>query len=62
MWVANTWGFVDLLNAVRSILQVNLPSFDLGTIWYIYTFYGPSVVVLHLMIFWILIKSKSWKK
>ena len=44
------------------VLQVNLPSFNLGTIWYIYTFYGPLVVVSHLMIFWILIKSKSWKK
>jgi len=62
VWVANTWGFADLLNALRSVLQVNLPSFNLGTIWYIYTFYGPLVVVSHLMIFWILIKSKSWKK
>jgi hypothetical protein len=62
VWVANTWGFVDLLNAIRSVLQVNLPSFGLGTIWYIYTFYGPLVVVSHLMIFWILIKSRSWKK
>ncbi|HEY4961222.1 MAG TPA: hypothetical protein VII29_10220 [Terriglobales bacterium] len=62
VWVANTWGFADLLNALRSVLQVNLPSFNLGTIWYIYTFYGPLVVVSHLMIFWILIKSRSWKK
>ena len=61
VWVANTWGFVDLLNAVRSVLQVNLPSFNLGSIWYIYTFYGPMVAVSHLMIFWILIKSRSWK-
>jgi hypothetical protein len=62
VWVANTWGFVDLLNAVRGVMQVNLPSFNLRTIWYIYTFYGPLVVVSHLLIFWILIKSKSWKK
>jgi hypothetical protein len=62
VWVTNTWGFADLLNALRSVLQVNLPSFNLGTIWYIYTFYGPLVVVSHLMIFWILIKSMSWKK
>lgn len=62
VWVANTWGFVDLLNAVRGVLQVNLPSFNLGTIWYIYIFYGPLVVVSHLMIFWVLIKSRSWKR
>jgi len=61
VWVANTWGFVDLLNAVRSVLQVNLPSFNLSTIWYIYAFYGPLVAVTHLLIFWVLIRSKSWK-
>ena len=61
VWVANTWGFVDLLNAVRSVLVVNLPTFNLSTIWYIYTFFGPVVIVSHLLIFWVLIKSKSWK-
>jgi hypothetical protein len=62
VWVTNTWGFVDLLNGLRGVLHLNVPSFNLGTIWYIYTFYAPLVVVSHLMIFWILIKSRSWKK
>jgi hypothetical protein len=62
VWVTNTWGFVDLLNGVRSILQLNVPSFNLNTIWYIYTFYVPLVLVSHLMIFWILIRSKSWNQ
>lgn len=62
VWVANTWGFVDLLNGLRGTLQLNIPSFNLATLWYIYTFYAPLVVVSHLMIFWILIKSKSWVK
>jgi hypothetical protein len=62
VWVANTWGFVDLLNGLRSVLQLNVPSFNLATFWYIYTFYAPLVIVSHLMIFWILIKSRSWKK
>ncbi len=61
VWVANTWGFVDLLNGVRGVLQLNVPSFNLSTLWYIYTFYAPLVLVSHLMIFWVLIKSKSWK-
>ncbi len=61
VWVANTWGFVDLLNAIRSVLVVNLPTFHLSTIWYIYAFFGPLVVVSHLLIFWVLIKSKSWR-
>jgi hypothetical protein len=62
VWVTNTWGFADLLNGVRGILQLNVPSFNLSTIWYIYTFYAPLVIVSHFMIFWILIKSKAWKK
>jgi len=62
VWVFNTWGFVDLLNALRSVLQVNLPSFRLGTVWYIYTCYAPLVIISHLMIFWILLKPRSWKK
>jgi hypothetical protein len=62
VWVANTWGFVDLLNGMRGLLHINVPSFNLGTIWYIYTFYAPVVIASHLMIFWILIKSKFLKK
>ncbi|MEO8321008.1 MAG: hypothetical protein ABI561_22075 [Bradyrhizobium sp.] len=58
VWVANTWGFVDLLNGVRGVLQLNVPSFNLATFWYVYTFYAPLVVVSHLTIFWILIKHR----
>ena len=62
VWVTNIWGFTDLLNGVRSLLQLNVASFNLDTIWYIYTFYAPLVLISHLMIFLILIKSKTWKK
>ena len=62
VWVANTWGFVDALNGGRSLVQLSVPSFNLGTFWYLFTFYGPLVIVSHLMIFWVLIKSKSWSK
>jgi hypothetical protein len=62
VWVANTWGFLDLLNGVRGVLQLNVPSFNLATLWYVYTFYAPLVIVSHLMIFWILIKYRSWQK
>jgi hypothetical protein len=61
VWVTNTWGFLDLLNGVRGVLQLNVPSFNLATSWYIYTFYAPLVIVSHVMIFWILIKSRPWK-
>lgn len=62
VWAANTWGFLDLLNGVRGVLQLNVPSFNLATLWYVYTFYAPVVLISHLMIFWVLIKSSSWKK
>ena len=61
VWVTNTWGFVDLLNGLRGVIQLNVPRFDLGTTWYIYTFYAPVVVVSHMMIFLTLLKSK-WGK
>jgi hypothetical protein len=45
VWMANTWGFIDLLNGLRGVLQLNVPSFNLGIFWYIYTFYAPLVIV-----------------
>lgn len=62
VWVFNMWGFVDLLNGVRALVELNVASFNLGTIWYIYTFYAPAVLFSHLMIFGILVKYRSWKK
>lgn len=62
VWATNTWGFLDLLNGVRGVLQLNVPSYDLATFWYVYTFYAPLVLVSHLMIFWILIKPRSWRE
>ncbi len=61
VWLTNTWGFLDLLNGLRGVIQLNVPSFYLGTFWYVYTFYAPLVVVSHLMIFWALMKPNSWK-
>lgn len=62
VWAANTWGFADLVNGVRSLVQLDVPSFDLSTIWYVYTFYAPVVLVSHVLIFWILIKPRPWAK
>jgi hypothetical protein len=62
VWVFNIWGFVDLLNGVRGLLQLNVPSFNLATLWYVYTLYAPVVLVSHLMIFWILFRPGAWKK
>ena len=61
VWVTNTWGFADLLNGLRGVLSLNVPSFNLSTIWYIYTFYAPLVIISHLLIFWVLL-NRSWKR
>lgn len=58
VWVTNTWGVLDLLNGVRNVFQLNVPSFNLATFWYVYTFYAPLVLVSHLMIFWVLTKPR----
>jgi hypothetical protein len=46
----------------RGVLNLNVPSYNLATFWYVYMFYAPLVLVSHLMFSWILIKSRSWKK
>lgn len=62
VWVANTWGFADLLNGLRDVIGSSVPNFHLATFWYVYTFFAPFVIVSHLLIFTILFKSRSWKK
>ncbi|MFF6993165.1 hypothetical protein [Streptomyces sp. NPDC010273] len=57
VWVANTWGFVDLLNGIRGVIETNVPSYDLASFWYVYTFYAPIVIVSHGLIFAILLKN-----
>lgn len=62
IWITNSWGFLDLLNGLRSVLQFNVPNFNLATFWYIYTFYAPVVIVSHILIFVILLRPKTWTK
>ena len=62
VWVANIWAFADVVNVLRSVITSNLPKYNLESIWFIYTFYAPLVVVSSLMIFLVLIKSRSWNE
>lgn len=62
VWIFSAWGFFDMLNGLKSTFQLNVTSFDLRTFWYVYVFYAPLLVVTHVMIVLILVKSKSWKK
>lgn len=59
VWVANGWGFLDLLNGLRGVVTSNVPAFDLGSVWFIYTFFAPLVFASHLLIFAILFTKSS---
>ncbi|HET9104010.1 MAG TPA: hypothetical protein VFN55_11725 [Solirubrobacteraceae bacterium] len=61
VWVANLWGSLDVLNVLRGVLTSHLPHYHLESIWYIYTFYAPLVVVSAITIFVVLAKSRSWQ-
>ena len=60
VWVFSAWGFMDLLNTLRGVIQTGIPSFNLGALYFVFTFYAPMVAIAHLVIFWILLKTKSW--
>lgn len=62
VWVANTWGFLDLLNGLRGVIASDVPQFQLASFWFIYIFYAPLVIVSHILIFVVLLKSRSWKQ
>jgi hypothetical protein len=62
VWVANTWGFVDLLNAVRSAITSTLPHYHLASFWWVYILFAPMVIVSHIAIYRALFKSRSWKQ
>ena len=47
VWVFNIVGTADLLNALRHVEAVP----DLGSTWYIPTFFVPMLLVTHFMVF-----------
>jgi hypothetical protein len=61
-WVANTWGFLDLLNTLRNIISTNLPSYQLESTWWVFIFLAPLVIISEVGIFVMLIKAKTWAK
>ncbi len=56
VWLFNIVGTMDLLNALRQAEAVP----DLGTTWYIPTFWVPILLVTHGMIFARIIKE--WRR
>lgn len=61
-WVANTVGFLDLLSTLGNLITTDLPSYQLGSFWWIFVLYAPLVAISEFGIWIILFKSKSWPK
>ena len=62
VWIANTWGVVDLLDAARGALESTLPNYQLASFWWVYVLFAPMVIVSHIGIYTLLVKSRSWKQ
>lgn len=59
VWVANTWGFLDLLSTLYNIIDTDLPSYQLGSFYWVFILLAPLVIISEVGIFTILIKSRS---
>jgi hypothetical protein len=60
--VATTWGLLDLLDGIRGVIASNVPHFQLASFWFVYIFYAPLVIVSPILIYAVLLKSRSWKQ
>lgn len=58
--VANIVGMADLLTVAiwGALMPVSFPNFQLGTAWFIPTFIGPSMMVSHALMLWLVFKRK----
>jgi hypothetical protein len=50
VWIFSLEGIGDLLNAFIQGGRVDLPSFELGAAWFIYTALVPALLVTHVMV------------
>jgi hypothetical protein len=57
VWLFNLVGITDLLFAMYQGVVIGLPFFHLGVYWYIPTLYVPLLLVSHVIIFWVLLRS-----
>jgi hypothetical protein len=56
VWIFNSEGTLDLLFAYYQGLLLNLPTREVGPVWYIPTLYVPLLLVSHVLIFWVLLR------
>jgi hypothetical protein len=61
-WVFCVEGMGDLLNALIQGNRIDLPSFQLGATWFIFTVLVPALWVTHVMIVIILLRARRWER
>ena len=49
-WVFTVEGVADLFNAIIQGIRIDLPSYELGAVWFIFTVLVPALLVTHLLI------------
>jgi hypothetical protein len=57
VWVFNIEGCADLLFGYYQGLVFSFPTLQVGPVWFIPTFYVPLLLVSHVLIFWLLLRS-----
>jgi hypothetical protein len=56
VWVFNIEGSVDLLFAYYQGLSFDAPTYQVGPVWFIPTYVVPLLLVIHVLIFWLLLR------
>jgi hypothetical protein len=59
VWLFSIVGLVDLLSAYVTGFAGQAWNFDIGSAWYIPTFIVPALIIIHIMVIMILIKSRK---
>jgi len=58
-WTFSVVGAADIIHALVRILGSQLYIYNLGTLWFVITFFAPILVVTHAMIFTRLIRGRA---
>jgi hypothetical protein len=58
VWVFNLEGTADLLYALVQGGLLQFPTFQVGAAWFIPTFYVTLLLVVHILIFWLLLRPQ----
>lgn len=56
VWAMNIVGLADLVNAIVQGVRLHFPTYPLGPMWFVPTFLGPTMIVTHVLMIWLLLR------